>query len=219
MEDHFNAGFPCHANHNSCPGYVCGLGYSVFRPTHNGSSSYNVQQVVSSAIKLPEGHIISQKAIDVHGITDAACHAGQELSVALRPVIALLEQGAEICCHNLRHEAFVLCRELQKRSLIGPRILSEQDASLLMRSLYNGHCTSILAKTRNNGYYRRLSDEFQRCFGEPTIALRQHDPGPDSYKCARLFLYYNEASLAATRVCEADVSRGKKAKFTCHTQP
>ena len=37
MSDHFNAGFPCHADHKSSPGYVCGFGYSVFRPTHNGS--------------------------------------------------------------------------------------------------------------------------------------------------------------------------------------
>ena len=212
MTDHFNAGFPCHADHKSSPGYVCGFGYSVFRPTHTGSASYNVHQIVSSVIKLPKGHVISKKAVDVHGITDVACQKGQELSVALRPVIALLKEGAEMCCHNLRHERLVLCRELQKRSLTGPPILSEHDASLLLRSLYMGHCTSILAKHRNNGYYRRLSDEFQRCFGESTIVDRLHDPGDDSYKCARLFLYYNEAFVVATMDSEAEVPETKKAK-------
>ena len=43
---------------------------------------------------------------------------------------------------------------------------------------------AMAAKYRNNGYYRRLSDEFQYYFGESTITDRQHDPGWDAYKCA-----------------------------------
>ena len=87
MTEHFNAGFPCRADHTQSAGYVCGVGFSVFRPTHNGSSIYKVDQIVSSAIKLPKVYIISKKAVDVHGITDAACYEGQDISVALRPVI------------------------------------------------------------------------------------------------------------------------------------
>ena len=212
MTEHFNAGFPCRADHTQSAGYVCGVGFSVFRPTHNGSSIYKLDQIVSSAIKLPKSYLISKKAVDVHGITDAACYEGQELSVALRPVIGFLQQGAEICCHNLRHETLVLCRELQKRSLVGPPVLSEHDASLLLRSLYTGHCTSMLARWRNNGYYRRLADEFQCCFGESTIVGRQHDPGVDSYKCALLFLHYNEACIASTTDCEVEMRQTKRAK-------
>ena len=110
--------------------------------------------------------------------------------MALRPVIDLLQQGAEICCHNLRHETLVLCRELQKRSLVGPPVLSEHDASLLLR----------------------LADEFQCCFGESTIVGRQHDPGVDSYKCALLFLRYNEACIASTTDCEVEMRQTKRAK-------
>ena len=104
MAEHFHAGFPCQADHTSSAGYVCGFGFSVFRAIHKGSSIYNVDQIVSSVIKVPEGHNISQKAVSVHGITNGDCREGQELSEALRPIIGLLKQGAEICCHNLRHE-------------------------------------------------------------------------------------------------------------------
>ena len=96
MTEHFNAGYPCQQDHTSSAGYVCGLGFSVFRATHIGSSIYSVDQIVSSVIKIPEGHNISQEDVNVHGITDAACHEGQELSEALRPLIVLLKQGAEI---------------------------------------------------------------------------------------------------------------------------
>ena len=214
MSDHFDAGYPCQADHTSGAGFVCGLGFSVFRATHDGSSMYDVDQIVSSVIKLPAGHSISQKAVNVHGITDAICHEGQELSEALRPVIVLLKEGAEICCHNLRHETLVICRELQKRSRIGAPVLSAQDAALLLRSLYTGHCTSILAKYRNNGHYRRLSDEFQYYFGESTITDRQHDPGWDAYKCGRLLLHYNQAALTTTTHCETALLQSKRAKLS-----
>ena len=110
-----------------------------------------------------------------------------------------------------------MCRELQKRSLIGAPVLSEQDAALLLRSLYTGHCTSILAKYRNNGYYRRLSDEFQYYFGESTITDRQHDPGWDAYKCGRLLLHYNQAALTTTTDCETALLQTKRAKLSTST--
>ena len=30
QSQHFHLGFPCNADHTSCSGYVCGLGYCVF---------------------------------------------------------------------------------------------------------------------------------------------------------------------------------------------
>ncbi len=101
--------------------------------------------------------------------------------------------------HNLAHEALVLCRETQKQS-----VLSKGDASMLMRSLYNGHCTSILAGTRNNGLFRNLLDEFRICFGDGAGAsLRDHCPGNDAAKSARVFLHHNDAVVIdATLVSE-----------------
>ena len=209
MTEHFNAGFPCRAVHTQSAGYICGVGFTVFRLTHNGGSTYKMDQIKSSAIKLPKGYSIPEKVIQIHGITDAACSDGEELSVVLRPIIDLLQQGAEICCHNLRHETLVLCRELQKRNLIGLSEFSENDTSLLLRSLYMGHCTSILARWRNNGYYRRLTEEFLSCFGESSIVGPLHDPGVDSYKSALLFLHYNEACIAARPDCEAEMRAAK----------
>ena len=194
---HFRLGCPCHADHTAGNGYVCGLGYCVFSRSLADSNIYVAQEPVSILIKLPESEIISEKAFAYHGISDAACADGQDLSLALKPVIALLRQGAQICCHNLAHETLVFCRELQKRTLIGSPTLSEDDAFLLLQSLYLGHCTSMLANKRN-GYYCRLTDEYQRCFGAMATVDIVHDPGQDAYKCACLFLHYTEAVVAAS---------------------
>ena len=118
---------------------------------------------------------------------------------------------------EVRHETLVMCRELQKRSLIGALVLSEQDAGLLLRCLYTGHCTSILTKYRNNGYYRRLSDEFQHYFPESTITDRQHDSGWDAYKCGRLLLHYNRAATTTTTDCETALLQVKRAKLSTST--
>ena len=93
-------------------------------------------------------------------------------------------------CHNLRHETLVICREVQKQNLTS--------ASLLLRSLYSGHCTSVMAKRWNNGYWRKLSDEFRCCIGQEGFTFTDHNPGHDAAKCARLFLHYNEASVVST---------------------
>ena len=63
------------------------------------------------------------------------------------------------------------------------------------RKIYSGHCTSIIAKRRNMGYWRKLSDEFRSCIGQGGFTFTDHNPGHDAAKCARLFLHYNEASV------------------------
>ena len=75
------------------------------------------------------------------------------------------------------------------------------------RKIYSGHCTSIIAKRRNKGYWRKLSDEFRSCIGQEGFTFTDHNPGHDAAKCARLFLHYNEA-----RVVSACTSAGPPAK-------
>ena len=125
------------------------------------SNIYVAEEPVSLVIKLPEGETISEKAFAYHGISDAACVNAQDFSLALKPVIVLLRQGPQIFCHNLAHNTLVFCRELQKRSLTGSHMLSEDDVLLLLHSLYLGHCTSMLANTRNESYCCS-TDEYQR---------------------------------------------------------
>ena len=108
-----------------------------------------------------------------------------------------MKQGAQICCHNLAHETLVLCRELQKRSLREASYFTDQDALLLMRCVYEGHCTLVLAKRGNDGYFRGLTDEYQRIFGPSLETGHAHEPGQDAYKSARLFLHFNQATLVA----------------------
>ena len=107
----------------------------------------------------------------------------------------MLKEGAEICCHNLAHELLVFCREIQKRIKLSLLTLNEADVSLFLRSLYAGHCTLILGKQRNNGYYKKLTDEFLSCFPSESRSHTIHDPGEDAYMCARLLLHYHEAVL------------------------
>ena len=110
----------------------------------------------------------------------------------------VVQQGAQVVCHNLPHETLVICREVQKLNL--PSAMS------LLESLFSGHCTSSIAR-RRYGYRRRLSDEFRSCIGEEGFNFTDHNPGHDAAKCARLFLHYNEA-----RVVSACTSAGPPAK-------
>ena len=96
-------------------------------------------------------------------------------------------------CRNFAN--IVVCRELQKLSLH-----DAPDAKLL-KSLYSGHCTSILAKNRNNGYFRKLSNEFSKCVRQGGFVFIDHNPGHDAAKSARVFLHYHGASMVS---CSAD---------------
>ena len=197
QSDHFKAGFPCREDHTSCTGYICALGYCVFERTSDEGCTYRAGKPVSSIIKLPESANIAKKAFAFHGISDAACLNGEDFFKTLTPIIVLLKQGAQICCHNLAHETLVFCRELQKRVLGESSSFTEQDALLLMRCLYEGHCTLDLAKRGNDGYFRGLTDEYQRVFAPSSETGDAHEPGQDAYKCARLFLHFNQATLVA----------------------
>ena len=211
QDAHFNAGFPCRADHKSAAGHICAIGYSVFRQDSNSPRTYYVEEQVSVAIQLPDGQSISKQAIDAHGITDQICARGQQLTTVLHAVIGWLKQGAEICCHNLAHETLIVCREFQKRSLIGHSVLPEEDASLFLRSLYTGHCTLQLGK-RRNGFFRALADEFHLCFSDVAQAGKRHEPGRDAYMCAQLFLYYNEARLTKASFREIEERPSKKSR-------
>ena len=156
---HFNQGFPCHADHTAAKGYVCGLGYCVCSRDSLDNNTYVVHEPATIYIKLPENESVTDEAFAYHGISNSMCVDGQDFSLAMKPIITLLRQGAHIVCHNRAHETLVFCRELQKRNLIGSLTLSEDDAHLLLCSLRLAHCTSVLANKRN-GCYCRLDDEF-----------------------------------------------------------
>ena len=91
-------------------------------------------------------------------------------------------------CHNLPHETLVICREVHKLNL--------PSAMPRLESLFSGHCTSSIAR-RRYGYRRKLSDEFRSCVGEEGFNFRDHNPGHDAAKSARLFLHYNGARVVS----------------------
>ena len=91
--------------------------------------------------------------------------------------------------------------------------LSEDEARLFLNSLYLGHCTMALFTERNQ-VYRSLTDAYQRCFGELTAADVAHAPGQDAYKCARLFLHYNQAFVAIPKDDETETRHTKNAKVS-----
>ena len=66
-----------------------------------------------------------------------------------------------------------------------------------MKALYSGHCTSKLAKNRNNGYFRKLLDEFRNCIGQEGFDFTDHNPGHDAGKSARLFLHCHGAGVVS----------------------
>ena len=208
---HFEAGFPCQVDHAHCTGCICCLGYCVFRRCSDDNSIYVVEKPVSCVIQLSKGETISEKAFAFHGLSDAVCVHGEELFAALRPIIALLKQGAQICCHNLAHATLVFCRELQKRALQESPHFTKEDAALLMRCLYEGHCTLALGKQRNDQYFNSLSDEYRRVFAPSIPIWNAFGPGRDAYQCGRLFLHYNHARVATrTKLrCEGETSQSK----------
>ena len=114
MDEHFHNGMPCQSDHHGDAGHICGFGYCVFERVDHEANMYVADAPVSLVIKLPKGQTIAQKASDVHGITTDACQEGEDFSVVLQTVVALLKEGAEICCHNLAHETLVFCREMNK---------------------------------------------------------------------------------------------------------
>ena len=148
QDAHFNAGFPCRADHKSDAGHICAIGYSVFRQDSNSPRTYYVEEQISVVIQLPDGQCISKPVIDAHGITDQICARGQQLTTVLHAVIGWLKQGAEICCHNLAHETLIACREIQKRSLIGHSVLPEEDASLFFTVTLHGALHSAVRETQ-----------------------------------------------------------------------
>ena len=208
---HFKAGFPCQVDHAQCTGCICCLGYCVFRRCSDDNSIYVVEKPVSSVIQLAKGETISKKAFVFHGLSDAVCVHGEELFAALRPIIVLLKQGAQICCHNLAHATLVFCRELQKRGLQVSPHCTKEDAALLMRCLYEGHCTLAPAHQRNGRYFNGLSDEYQRVFAPSTSIWNALGPGRDAYQCGSLFLHYNRARVATRTklLCEGETSQSK----------
>ena len=183
QDHHCSVGHPCGIDHTQDSGHVVAVGYAVFRRISD--DEYVSEDPQTIIVKLPSGEAVSQKAVDFHGYTDSACAAGVSFSAAIEPILRLLQRGADIVCHRIAHETLVICRELQKRSL--------ESASPLLEALHSGHCTNRIAKLRNNGLFRSRHDEFRECFGREDCGLREHDPGHNAAKCARLYLYYNEA--------------------------
>ena len=208
QNEHFAAGWPCGADHTTAAGRVCQVGYAVFRRIDE-SAIYHAEDPISLFIKLPDDESIAKKAFHFHGITQEDCKTkGQDFETVILEIVKFLRQGASIVAHNLAHETLVLCRETQHSSL------PVEDASLLLKGLYNGQCTSLLAKKRNNGYFRKLSDEFRACFGDEVAALwRDHDAGHDAAKSARVYLHHIGAVVAnAAPFPEA-------AEGPCHKKP
>ena len=160
-------------------GHVCAVDFAVFRRRAHDSNEYVAEEPEVTMVRLPIGEQVGKKALDIHDYTDSDCAAGLPFSAAIKPVVSLLQQRSEIVCHKLVHETLVMCRERQK--LYPP-------SGKLLEALYSGHCTSIMAKIRNNGFNRRLSDEFRSFVGQESVALRRHNPGHDAAMSARLFL-------------------------------
>ena len=108
----------------------------------------------------------------------------------------------------------MFCREFQKRRRLSLLTLTEEEVSLLVRSLYRAHCSLILGKEHNHGYYRKLSDEFRSCFPSEIRLQSIHDPGEDAYRCGRLLLHYRKACFVRTTECGYETCSNKKA--TCN---
>ena len=95
-------------------------------------------------------------------------------------------------------------------------MFAQEYTSLFLRSLYEGHCTLRLGKQRN-GFFRTLTEEFSLCCRDEAHLDKRHDAGQDAYKCARLFLHYNEACVVTTSDAEAETRDTKKAKAAATT--
>ena len=211
QNEHSEAGFPCLIDHRAAAGHICVVGYTVCRQNAAMPQCYSVEECMSAVIKLPDGETVSKQAVDIHGVTDHMCQQGQSLGRVFSFIVAWLKQGAEICCHNLAHECLVWCREIQKRPSTGSLMFAPDDTSLFLRSLYQGHCTLRLGKQRN-GFFRTLTEEFSLCCRDEAHLDKRHDAAQDAYKCARLFLHYNEAFVAIPKDDKAETRDTKKAK-------
>ena len=66
-------------------------------------------------------------------------------------------------------------------------------------------------------FFRTLTEEFSLCCRDEAHLDKRHDAGQDAYKCARLFLHYNEACVVATIDCEVETRDTKKAKSAATT--
>ena len=95
-------------------------------------------------------------------------------------------------------------------------MFAQEDTSLFLRSLYEGHCTLRLGNHRN-GFFRTLAEEFSLCCRDEAHLDKRHDAGQDAYKCARLFLHYNEAFVLTTSDTEVQTRGTKKAKVVATT--
>ena len=178
---------------------MCAVGVAVFRRRARDSNEYVAEEPYITMVKLPTGEQVAKKASDVHGYTDFDCATGLPFDEAIAPILSLLQEGAQVVCHNLPHETLVICREVQKLNL--------SSAMSLLESLFSGHCTLSIAR-RRYGYRRRLSDEFRSCIGEEGFNFTDHNPGHDAAKCARLFLHYNETSVvSAVSSAESSVKK------------
>ena len=132
---HFRQGFPCHADHTAGKGYVCGLGYCVFSRNSLDNNTYVVEEPVTIFVKLPEGESIAAKAVAYHGISDTRCLHAHDFSLALKPIIALLRQGAQIVCHNRAHETLAFA-ESYKNVLFSGRLHRQKMMLTCCYSLY-----------------------------------------------------------------------------------
>ena len=107
MEGHLKAGRPCCENHTQQAGHICEVGFAIFR-RKAGTREYVSEDPVSQRIRLPSGAHISPKAFKVHGITKGSCAAGEDLNVAITPILQELRHGGELVVHNLSHETYVV---------------------------------------------------------------------------------------------------------------
>jgi hypothetical protein len=69
MDTHFQARLPCRKNHQGQPGYVCEVGFAVFRLIV-GTRAYMSEDPVSKQIRMHHGANNSAKPFAVHGISD-----------------------------------------------------------------------------------------------------------------------------------------------------
>ena len=194
---HFQAGHPCGQDHREDSGHVCAVGFAVFRRRAHDSNEYVAEGPVVTMVKRPIEEQVAEKASNMHGYTDSDCATCLPFSAAIAPILRLLQEGAQMVCHNLAHKTLVICREVQNLSL--------PSANPFLESLYSGHDTSIIAQKRNYTYIRQLAIESRNHYCQEGNNL-----GYDAAECARLFLHYNEAIMvSASSSAEPPVKKSR----------
>merc|ERR1712176_440205 len=199
MDNHLRAGRPCCENHKDQAGYICEVGFAIFR-RKAGTREYISEEPVSKRIRLLDSVQISPKAFKVHGITAESCALGEDFDTAIAPILQELRNGAELVVHNLAHETYVSCREFQKRA---PGDIAARN--IFLDALYAGHCSSRVTK-QNRGFHRKLSDEFSDVSQESqetsSCSFKEHCAGDDAAMCARVFSHHSQATvIGSTAVC------------------